>query len=196
MSRRRSRVRVSRDKVVGLLVALACLAFSAVGLKVNEPPAYDYVNGVRGAAVTIERAEITVGEVRVGTRLLSRGAVQAETEGIFVAVRVALAVPGRERVNINGSQLVTQQRTYANRSSTGLVANAGFSETKDLVFEVDPAQIDDLTLQLWSSGVVSGFSQRARIHLGITADNAAQWREAATGTSIEPDVNGTVAALP
>lgn len=196
MSRRRSRVRVSRDKMVGVVVALACLAFSAIGLKVNEPPAYDYVAGVRGETVTVERAEITVGEVRVGTRLLSRGAVQAETEGLFVAVRVALGVPTRDRVTINGSQLVTQQRTYETWSSGGLVANPGFSESKDLVFEVDPAQIDDLTLELWSSGVVSGFSQRARVHLGITAENAAQWRAAGEGTSIEPDVNGTVTALP
>ena len=51
------RVRISRDKLVGVLVALACLAFSAIGLKVNDPPEFTYVDGVRGQAVSIEQAE-------------------------------------------------------------------------------------------------------------------------------------------
>ena len=87
-----TRSAVPRDKVVGLVVALACLAFSAIGLKVNEPPEFTYVDGVRGQTVRIEGAELTVDEVKVGTRLVRRGVVEAETTGMFVTVAATLAV--------------------------------------------------------------------------------------------------------
>ncbi len=51
--------------------------------------------------------------------------------------------------------------------------------TSDFLFEVDPKEIDDLTLEIWSQGIVYGYHDRARIHLGITPGNADQWREAA-----------------
>lgn len=187
---------IPRDKVVGIVVALACLAFSAIGLKVNEPPGFSYVDGVRAQTVALEGAELTVGDVQVGTRLVRRGEVEAETTGMFVTVEATLAVPGSLRVNLNQSQLITEDRTYENFSSTSLVADAGFRQTQDLTFEVDPAQIDDLTLEIWYGGIVHGFYQRARIHLGITAGNADQWRRAAVGRDLEPDPYGTVEALP
>ena len=61
---------------------------------------------------------------------------------------------------------------------------------------MDPAQIDDLSLEIWASSPVYGFYQRARIHLGITADNAEQWRLAARGREVEPDGSDTTEALP
>lgn len=187
---------VPRDKVVGLVVALACLAFSAIGLKVNEPPEFTYVDGVRGQTVRIEGAELTVDEVKVGTRLVRRGVVEAETTGMFVTVAATLAVPGPQRVTLNQSHLVTADRTYDNVTSSSVAADPGFQQSQDLVFEVDPRQIDDLTLEIWYGGIVHGFYQRARIHLGITAENAEQWRRAAPGRDLEPDPYGTVEALP
>ena len=195
MSERRSPVRVSRAKLTGVVAALACLAFSAVGLKVNEPSAYGYVDGVRNESVSIERAELTASEVQVGTRLLDRGQIKAETTGMFVSVRATLAVPGNQRVLLNRSQLITQDRTYNAWSSTTLSADPGFLETADLVFEVDPAQIDDLTLEIWYGGIVHAYYQRARIHLGITAENADQWRQAAANNSVEPERFPTSEAL-
>lgn len=187
---------VPRDKVVGLIVALACLAFSAIGLKVNEPPPFTYVDGVREQTVRIEGAELTVGAVEVGTRLVERGQVEAETTGIFVSVQATLAVPGSQRVTLNQSQLITQDRTYDNVTGTSVAADAGFRQSQDLVFEVDPARIDDLTLEIWYGGIVHGFYQRARVHLGITPDNAEEWRRAAAGRDLEPDTFGTSEALP
>ena len=191
-----TRSAVPRDKVVGLVVALACLAFSAIGLKVNEPPEFTYVDGVRGQTVRIEGAELTVDEVKVGTRLVRRGVVEAETTGMFVTVAATLAVPGPQRVTLNQSHLVTADRTYDNVTSSSVAADPGFQQSQDLVFEVDPRQIDDLTLEIWYGGIVHGFYQRARIHLGITAENAEQWRRAAPGRDLEPDPYGTVEALP
>lgn len=180
-----SRVRVSRDKLVGIVVALACLAFSAIGLQVYDNPGFMYVDGQRGQTITVERAEVTVDEVQVGTRLVEDGEVQAETTGMFVVVTTTLAVPGPDRVSLNRAQLITADRTYDSWTYTNtLSSDPGFQVQDQLVFEVDPAQIDDLTLEIWSSAVVYGFYARARIHLGITPDNAEQWRQAARGRDL------------
>jgi hypothetical protein len=189
------RIGISRDKLVGVLVALACVGVSAVGLRVNDPPEFSYVDGVRNRSVSIDDAELTVGEVRVGTRLVD-GASEAETTGMFVVVDATLAVPGPRSVYLNAAKLVTADRTYDRWSSAGLNADPGFRHQVELVFEVDPAQIDDLTLETWAAGVVHGYYQRARIHLGITADNAEQWRRAAEGQQLEPDEFGSTEALP
>lgn len=188
--------RVARDTVTGLVLALACLAFSAIGLTVNEPATVDYVDGRRGEPVSLERAEVTVGEVQVGTRLVDRGDVEGQTTGMFVAVRVSLAVPSNKRVSLNRSRLVTQTRTYDTWTNTSVAAEPGFQTTSDLAFEVDPAQIDDLTLELWNGGVVEVMPQRARIHLGITPANADQWRRAAVGRDLDPEPYGSTEALP
>ncbi|MDN5764011.1 MAG: hypothetical protein L0H41_17070, partial [Microlunatus sp.] len=143
-SRGERRVKISRDKLVGLVVALACLAFSAIGLRVNDPPEFTYVDGVRDQPVSIEQSEVTVGEVGVGTRLIRNGEMQAETEGMFVIVEVTLAVPGNRRVNLNHAQLITKRRAYDGWSGATVRAEPGFQSEEQLIFEVDPAQIDDL----------------------------------------------------
>lgn len=184
-SRTRSQTKVSRDRVVGLVVALACLTFSAVGLRLNEPRQFEYVTATRDQPVSIEQAELRVGEVQVGNRLLRFNRVTAETTGMFVLVQVTLAVPGRQAVRLDNTQLITRTRTYDNWSGTTLSAAPGFRQRETLVFEVDPSQIDDLTLEIWHQGIVNGYHQRARIHLGITADNSEQWRRAGQGRDLE-----------
>lgn len=194
--RRPTGVRIARDKLTGLVVALACLAFSAIGLAVNDPPDFSYVDGRRGEPVAIEGAELTVGDVQVGTRLLDDGAVEAETSGMFVVVDVSLAVPGPRRVTLNKSQLVTADRTYSQWSSTSPRAEPGFENQEQLVFEVDPAQIDDLSLEIWYAGLLYGYYERARIHLGITSANAEAWRQAARGRNLQDQNAGSTSALP
>ena len=190
------RTRISRDKLVGLVVALACLAFSAVGMKVYDSPEFMYVDGIRNEPVTIEQSELTVGDVAVGTRLVDDGEVKAETKGMFVVVTATLAVPGSQKVIMNKAQLITRTRTYDSWSGSLLSAGPGFADTEQLIFEVDPGQIDDLTLEIWSAGIVHGFYARGRIHLGITAANAEQWRQAAAGRELPYQISGTTVALP
>ena len=196
MSSSAGRVRISRDKLVGVLVALSCLAFSAIGLKVNDVPEFTYVDGVRGQTVDIEQADLVVGDVEVGTRLVDRGEVQAETRGMFVVVHARLEVPGPQKVHLNSAQLITDDRTYKLWSSGSLSADPGFASEQELVFEVDPAQIDDLSLEIWASSTVQGFYQRARVHLGITGDNAEQWRRVAPDRELQPAISGTTEGLP
>ncbi|MFT4166705.1 MAG: hypothetical protein QM650_15815 [Microlunatus sp.] len=184
-SHTRPRIRVSRDRVVGLVVALACLTFSVVGLRVNEPRRFEYVTGTRNQPVWLEQAQLTIGDVEVGTRLRRFSRVTAETSGMFVLVKASLAVPGRQAVRLDNTQLVTRTRTYDNWSGDALAAEPGFRQREVLVFEVDPSQIDDLTLEIWHEGIVNGYHQRARIHLGITAANSEQWRRAGQGRDLE-----------
>jgi hypothetical protein len=87
---------------------------------------------------------------------------------------------------------LTETRLLSNRvrcdsyeSLGGLIASPGFQTSVDEVFEVDPAQIDDLTLEMWPSESISGYQEHVRIKLGITANNAEQWRAAAKDRGIE-----------
>ena len=115
---------------------------------------------------------------------------------MFVVVTATLAVPGSQKVIMNKAQLITRTRTYDSWSGAVLSADPGFADTEQLVFEVDPGQIDDLTLEIWSAGIVHGFYARGRIHLGITAENAEQWRQAAAGRELPYQISGTTVALP
>ena len=67
----------------------------------------------------------------------------------------------------------------------GASAEPGFTGFTDLLFEFDPAQVDDLTLEIGRRELLSGYSQRVRVHLGITPDNADQWRAAARDQILE-----------
>lgn len=196
MSAGPGRRRVAGDKLLGIVVAVACLAFSAVGLKIYDTPDYMYVDGQRGQTVQIEQAELTVGDVQVGTRLVTNGEVKATSTGMFVVVTATLAVPGPRKVSLNSQQLITDNRTYDVWDLSSLAADPGFQTTEQLVFEVDPAQIDDLTLEIYSSALVHGFYARARIHLGITPANAEDWRQAAQGRDLEYASAGVSRGLP
>ena len=129
-------------------------------------------------------------------RLTRNGEVMDTTPGAFVVVRVTVAASGTAELLYNDSRLVTRgPRVYSAFTSQSLVAAPGFSEAMDYVFEVDPRAIEDLTLELWRLEIINGFQARVQVHLGITADNADQWREAAVGRSVEIDTNATTRAL-
>ena len=57
--------------------------------------------------------------------------------------------------------------------SFAVVAAPGFQTTADVVFEVDPARLADLTIEIWDAEIIRGYHQRVQVPLGITADNAA-----------------------
>jgi hypothetical protein len=76
-----------------------------------------------------------------------------------------------------------------------LTVDPGFETSVDIVFEVDPARIDGLTLEIWPSEFISSYQQRVRIDLGITTANAEQWRTAAKDRGIEMS-RGTTKAIP
>ena len=189
------RVRISRDKLVGVLVALACLAFSAIGLKVNDPPEFTYVDGVRGQAVSIEQADLIVGDVEVGTRLVNRGRVEAQTQGMFVVVRARLEVPGpaeglaqqrsRDHPRPHLQPVVVQHTPRRSRLRPGggaRVRGGPHADRRSLARDL--GRLDGAR--------VLPTGARA---FGITADNADQRRQAG-GRELQPASSGATEALP
>ena len=190
-------MRVPRSRLVALLAAVVCVALAAAAVQVSEAgPEFDEVRGVVGAPVAVRDGEVLVEDVRIGTRLTRSGEVMDTTPGAFVVVRVTLAATGTREVLYSDSRLLTRgPRVYEELESQTVRAAPGFSERLDFVFEVDPTAVEDLTLELRRLEIISGFQQRARIHLGITPANAADWRAAAAGRSVEIDTTRATEAL-
>ncbi len=181
---------VRRSALVGWLVALSCIVIAAVGLQVSEPPPgrVQYVDGVRDRPVPYGDGSVTVGAVRVGQGLDDFGGV-SRTVGMFVTVDVTLSASGSRKLSLGDFDLLSGDRTYAPFSIAGLGAEPGFAERTTVAFEVDPNGIDGLTLQTGRGEVVSGYHQRLRVFLGITAENAEQWRRAAVGQVLADGTN-------
>lgn len=190
-------MRVRRSRLVALLTAIVCVALAATAVQVSESrPEHDYVRGQVGRAVQVEDGEVLVEDVRIGNRLTRSGEVMDTTPGAFVVVSVTVAATGTHELLYSDSRLVTRgPRVYDDFSSQSSRAAPGFSEQSEYVFEVDPGAIEDLTLELWRLEIINGFQARVQVHLGITPDNADQWRDAAAGRSIEIDTNATTRGL-
>ena len=162
------------------------VAVAAVGLRLSEDTSeFEVVSGNLGESVEIEDGVITATQVQVGVATARLDEVRQRTDGMFVLVSVQTTATGREKLTLaNANLLAAPGRTDFNASG-GASAEPGFTGFTDLLFEVDPAQIDDLTLEIGRRELLSGYSQRVRLHLGITSDNADQWRAAARDQIIE-----------
>ncbi len=183
-TRRRIRdQQLQRSKVLAVIVVLACVLVATVGLRVSDPGDENFraVKGELGTMLKIDGVELTISDVRVGQLIADGEEIQSRTTGMFVLIRVELANPDTlENYVLNHAQLLSGKRIYDPYGSlTNIAAEPGYLARSDFLFEVDPQQIDGLTLQIWNQGIVSGYHDRARIHLGITAGNAEQWRQAA-----------------
>ena len=122
--------------------------------------------------------------MRVGLATARLDEVRDRTDGMFVLVSVQTTATGRDPHP--GQRQPAQRPAAYGEFGVGGSASAGpVSPATDLLFEVDPAQIDDLTLEIGRRELLSGYSQRARLHLGITPDNADQWRAAARDQILE-----------
>lgn len=191
-------MRWNRSRLVELLTAIVCVALAAVAVEVSDAtPEYDDVRGRVRAPVAVEDGEVTVDEVRIGTQLTRTGEVLDTTPGAFVVVRVTGAATGTGPISYSESRLVTRgPRVYrASGSPPSVRAQPGFAAEVDVVFEVDPTQIEDLTLELWELEIIRGYQERVQVHLGITRANAEQWRQLADGQAVEIETNTLTRAL-
>lgn len=170
-----------RSRLVRVLVAIALVALAAVGLRLSEgdDEGFEVVRGVLGQPVTLNDGTVTATEVRVGTSLSREGEVYAVTPGLFVVVRVEVAASGERALPAYDGRVITESRRYdALRGSSVGNVPPGFATAQDLVFEVDPAVLADVTLELAPGGILTAYPEHARIHLGITRENAEAWRAA------------------
>jgi hypothetical protein len=190
-------VRMAQFRWVGVLAAIALVAISSIGLRLSDPEEqrFQVVNGVVGEPVKVNNGEVTVTQLRVGTILKQFGQIQDGTDGMFMVIRVTGAATGPKPLELNAARLLSGDFRYEGyQSSSGVHAEPGFETSVDVVFEVAPAYIDDLTLEIGSNEILRGYQQRVRIKLGITPANAEQWRTTAKGL-IEP-MTATNRAIP
>lgn len=197
-TRTRPPVGWSGTKVFAVLLALLCVGLMAAALRVSDSAGdYQVVQGTVGQPVAVRGGHLSADQVRVATALSREGEITGETPGLFVVVQVRITATGNRDISLTTPQLLTSDgRTYVPYSSNLLKAVSGFQTTADVVFEVDPSRMNDLTLQLWEGETVFQYPQRARIHLGITPANADQWRAAGRDQTLEPRRSELTEALP
>ena len=139
-----------RSRLVRLLVAIVLIALAAVGLRLSEGQEdqnFKIVRGILGEPVAIHGGTVTASEVRVGTSLSRRDEVYAVTAGLFVVVRVEVAATGPKVVRPAGLHVLTENRRYDSfgHAITG-EAEPGLAAANDAIFEIDSADVADLTL--------------------------------------------------
>jgi hypothetical protein len=190
-------VTIARSKIIGVVAAIALVALAAVGLRLSEPSDnFQVITGGPGVPVKINNGELTVTQVKVGSFLQENDQVTDRSAGMFVAVTVTAAATGPDQLKLGSARLLSKQVHYDSyKIAAGINASPGFQVSADTLFEVDPAQIDDLTLEMWPNEVISGYQQRVQIKLGITGSTAEQWRGAARNQGIEISP-GTTRAIP
>ena len=179
---------LQRSRLVRVLVAIALVALAAVGLRLSEG---DDGGSRSSAASAASRWPSTTGrsprpDVRVGTSLSREGEVYAITPGLFVVVRVEVAATGERKLPGYNARVLTGSRRY-DAFTARTVGNVppGFATEQDVVVEVDPAVLADITLELDPSELLTAYPEHARIHLGITEENAEAWRAAGRDQVVE-----------
>lgn len=179
-------------RLASVLLAIGCVAVATVGLRSTQPDvdARDYnvqiVPGRVGQAVHIRGGELEVTNVRFGSALAEYGEVSDRTAGMFVVLTIEASDTGTKDLQLTDSRLFSHEITYDSYGFPGgPLVNPGFRSTLDVAFEVDPDLIDDLTLDIYQSQLISGYAQHARISLGITAETAERWRASGRGRTLE-----------
>ena len=180
---------VARSKVVSLVAAVALVTLAAIGYQLSEPHDFQVVRGQLGTFGTYDHGSLRVDHVQIGTEFAPSTQQAVSTPGVFVMVRVTVRASGGTEVTANHVRLLAEGTSYAPRTLTSTVtAAAGFENSDDVGFEVAPDRLAGLTLEVWrTQGFVTGYEQRVRVPLGVTAANAAQWREAAQGRQVSPE---------
>ena len=176
-----------RSRLIRVLVAIALVSLAAVGLRLSEGDEdFEVVRGVVGTPLVLRDGTLTATEVRVGTALSREGEVYLDTPGLFVVVQTEAAATGPRALPGYNARVLTGSRRY-DALSGSTIGNVppGFASTQDLVFEVDPAALADLTLELAPAELLTAYPEHARIHLGITPDNAEAWRAAGRDQVVE-----------
>lgn len=188
---------MTRARLVSAILAILLVTVAALAQRVSDPDrSSEVVRTPLDQATAYESGQVRVSDVRVGTEVRD-GDSRYPTQGLFVVVNVAVRATGRDAVRVADSQLRAGDGvTYLPAFSLGssVTAEPGFETARDLVYEVDPTRIDDLTLELWDRGLVYRYYQRTQTPLGITAANARRWAEAGTGRSVVATRDVTKAA--
>jgi hypothetical protein len=187
---------IARSRVVAAVLAILLVTVAAIAYRLSDPDTdYQLIRAPLDQTTAYQSGRLKVSDVRVGSEI-TEGDDHYQTHGLFVVVNVAAQATGRDSVAVADSRLRAQGVTYLPAFDTVVTAEPGFESSRDLVYEVDPARLDDLTLELWQQGFVYRYYQRTQTPLGVTPGNAAQWVAAGTGRTVVVANDDLTKALP
>jgi len=187
---------IARSRVVAAVLAILLVTAAALAQRLSDPDTeYELIRAPLDQATAYESGRLRVSDVRVGSEIV-QGDDHYRTQGLFVVVNVAAQATRRDAVVVADSRLRADGATYLSAFDPIIRAEPGFETSQDFVFEVDPARLDDLTLELWDQGFVYRYYQRTQTALGITPANARQWAEAGAQRSLTVPRNKLTKALP
>ena len=188
---------IARSRVVAAVLAILLVTAAAIAYRLSDPDTdSELVRAPLDEPTSFQTGQVRVSDVRVGSTI-SQGDDRHSTSGLFVVVSVAVRAVGRDAVSVPSSQLLSEEGvTYLPASSLSVRADPGFETSRDLVFEVDPSRIDDLTLELWNQGLTYRYYERTQTPLGITSANARRWVEAGQGRTVVVQRSEVTRALP
>ncbi|WP_147264085.1 hypothetical protein [Desertihabitans brevis] len=180
---------------VALLLCLG-LAGATVGIQQVE-------DSRRLSAEVGERAElmgrqVSVGEPRYGQVLVdisySEPTELDTTPLVFVALPVDLAIEGERPVGNLTVTLVNGDRSYPAMTNDLLPGESGVVSSIEMVYEVDPADLDGLHAELGVGAFITGFSDVVVVDLGL--DRAAAERVVAEAAGRELSVSSQSTTRP
>ncbi|MCA0294282.1 MAG: hypothetical protein LCH96_03010 [Actinobacteria bacterium] len=126
-----------------------------------------------GQSAPLLGGRVVVDGVRLGSSLaLTPGSSTATTPLVFVVVEATAVRPGAAPILV-GADLVNGAHTYhaGGWASSTLTAEPGFTQTGQLVFEVQPADIGPgLELHLSGLGFLTSYDEVVRVPLGLATD--------------------------
>jgi hypothetical protein len=174
-------------RLTALALAVACVAVSTVGVRFTDRKhAMEIIHGRVGQSLQVRGGEVEVTDVRFGTALAERGEVTDHTNGMFVVVTFEVSNASTEELRLTDSKLLSHGITYSRFGiGGGPSVEPGFRTSSDVSYEVDPSHIDDLTVDLYQPEIIAGYAQHVRVHLGVTAATAEQWRASGRGRVVQ-----------
>jgi hypothetical protein len=186
------------SKLVSILVTAMCVVVAGIGVKfAPELTEEEIRRGTVGETISYYRSEVTVTDVRSGTRMSDDiGDDVSETPGLFLAVTLRMETPIEEQRLRAGELRAGGGLTYKDISSNTMSVPAGFSGTSTVIFEVDPHRMDDLYLRITDGEIFYSYPQVLHIDLGITDQNAADWIRAGQGQTVQAERLPEMKALP
>lgn len=176
---------IARSRVVAAVLAILLVTVAAIAYRLSDPDTdSELIRMPLDTTTAYQSGNLRVSDVRVGSEIIE-GDDHYQTRGLFVVVSVAAQATGRDAVVVSDSRLQTRGGvTYLPAFDPIVRAEPGFQSSQDFVFEVDPARLDDLTLELWNQGFVYRYYERTQTSLGITPTNARQWAAAGAGRAL------------
>lgn len=156
------------------LIAALLIGFTAVSLAKPSASVQQRQAAV-GAPARLAGAVVQIEAVRYGQRLRSvSGAEIARSRGAFVVVNASVYARDDDTTSV-GVTLENGDRVYypGGWGMTSFTPPLGFRQSADMVFEIDPRDLDeDLAARISPRSFLRGFTDEVQVNLALPASGA------------------------